>query len=751
MDFYKFGKFVFRPHDYVLTRDGSPVSLTPKMFEVLLVLVRNRGRILGKDDLMKAVWIDTVVEEGNLAVIVRQLRKALDDDAHNPTYIETVSRRGYRFIADVEIEHASGNLSVAAVQPPSSIENARSFPTRSEVQEYDQPRHSPPVVALADWRADQHANGAAETSSPPSPQLELVPPRRRGNWRSAYLAGGLFVAVLIAAGFYIFGSRVSRLWTDRLVDRIGVLSAEKLTEVGNVNVASISPDGKMLAYGTTEAGKHIIWLRQLATGKSLQIIPPTDEAITSISFSHDGEHLNYVGRRPGEDAYLNTIPILGGQPVRLVSGVHGYSFSPDGRSIAFTRFSHQGSGFNIAAADGSNERTVLEIPPPRYVISLSWSPDGKAIAYGLGKMNSRDNDFELMEVDIQTGEQRPLTQFRWNVIEKVLWLPDNSGILLSGRDAPDINDQMWKVSLPGGEAQQISFDSSSLYLYGASADFKKIVASQSVLDTQVWISSGGPGSAPQPTMAAQFDLAMTPDGRVIFPAKDSVGADLWMMNRDGSGRRQLTQDASIERNPAVSPDGNFLVYVSGNRGRKNIWRMNFAGGSAIQLTHGDGEHYPTFTSDGRYVLYNSIGDGSVWKVPVEGGEPVKVLGERAMRVSVSPDGKSYAYFGRKDGVRKLLVRSMENGSLLHAFDATVWIASPPRVLWDKSGRSIIYQSGGSSDVGNLMQQPLDGSPPKQLTDFTSLQIFDYCVSPSGDFAFVRGVWKFDVVLLSSTK
>jgi Tol biopolymer transport system component len=394
---------------------------------------------------------------------------------------------------------------------------------------------------------------------------------------------------------------------------------------------------------------------------------------------------------------------------------------------------------------------MLSVAPPRYIISLSWSPGGRAIAFGLGKMYSRDNDFAVVEFDLETGEQRPLTDFRWNVIEKVAWLPDNSGILLSGRDAPDVNDQVWILSLPDGAVRQISFDSSSLYVYNASTDFTKIVASQSILDTQIWISPAGPSSPPQPMIAAQFDLAMTADGKVIFPAPDSVGADIWIMNRDGTGRRQLTHDTSIERNPVVSPDGSYIVFVSGDRGKKNIWRMDLAGGSPVQLTNGNGDHYPTFTPDGRFVLYNVLDDGTLWKVPVEGGEPVKILGERAMRVSVSPDGKKFAYFGRKNNQRKLLVRALADGSVLQEFDATVWIASPPRVLWENSGRAIIYQSGGTSDVGNLMRQSLDGSPPEQLTDFTSLQIQDFCLSPSGEFAFVRGAWKFDAVLLSRLK
>src|SRR6186713_419923 len=100
---YKFGQFTYDTREDVLRRDDTPVSLTPKMYELLAVLLTNHGRIVSKDELMKAVWAGSFVEEGNLSYTIRQLRKALDDDAHNPTYIETIARRGYRFIAEIEL------------------------------------------------------------------------------------------------------------------------------------------------------------------------------------------------------------------------------------------------------------------------------------------------------------------------------------------------------------------------------------------------------------------------------------------------------------------------------------------------------------------------------------------------------------------------------------------------------------------------------------------------------------------------
>ena len=99
---YEFGPFRIDTEERVLLRDGNPVALTPKVFDTLLVLVRNRGHIVTKDEMMSSLWPDAFVEESNLTFNIRMLRKALGEDAHTPAYIETVPRRGYRFKSEVK-------------------------------------------------------------------------------------------------------------------------------------------------------------------------------------------------------------------------------------------------------------------------------------------------------------------------------------------------------------------------------------------------------------------------------------------------------------------------------------------------------------------------------------------------------------------------------------------------------------------------------------------------------------------------
>src|SRR5215510_6314757 len=99
---YQFGVFAVDTDQRIVLREGKPLPLAPKLFETLLILVEQNGRIVSKDELMSRLWPDTFVEDSNLTFNIQQLRKSLGDNARNPVYIETVARRGYRFISGVE-------------------------------------------------------------------------------------------------------------------------------------------------------------------------------------------------------------------------------------------------------------------------------------------------------------------------------------------------------------------------------------------------------------------------------------------------------------------------------------------------------------------------------------------------------------------------------------------------------------------------------------------------------------------------
>src|SRR5258708_8447899 len=117
---YRFGQFVLDSRRRTLSRADSPISLTPKAFDVLLFLAQNPNRLVTKEELLQAVWGGTFVEEGNLTQYISHIRKALGDNSEDTRLIVTIARKGYQFTADVTVAEAADTAKQAAVQVPTA-------------------------------------------------------------------------------------------------------------------------------------------------------------------------------------------------------------------------------------------------------------------------------------------------------------------------------------------------------------------------------------------------------------------------------------------------------------------------------------------------------------------------------------------------------------------------------------------------------------------------------------------------------
>ncbi len=724
---FEFGEFVLDAREKVLLRQGKSLPITPKVFELLLVLVENHGHLLEKTTLMEKLWANSFVEESNLTFSIRQLRKILGDDVQNPRFIETVPKRGYRFIADL-----SENLTeLESIQKPESLSNGNSSGADN----------------IAPGPNSMGENLSVKATS--SGILSAL-----GRRPVFYSIVALLLGVFFLTGFFVLRDYTSlvQIWRNRAVyDRdYGNLTIEPLTDTGNAISVNISPDGKLLAYVSVDAGKHAIWLRQLATGKSVPVVPATEDFIVGISFSNDGEFLYYLHQPQGAaNTQLSRMSILGGTSTKLLSNFHGgYSFSPDERRIAFVRMDRSESVLIVADTDGGNERKVLSYPRPLSIVGFSWSPDGRWLAYCITRFSSSGKESRLAKFDLESGTEQPITDSRWNYLEGLMWLPDGTGFLACGRERAGEPDQIWFVSAEDGKAEQITRDSSQLSLMGATADFSKIVLSKTYLNSTISIADSNNLSVLQPVSKALHDVSWTPDGKIVFPSKDTLKTDIWIANANGSEKKQLTSNDAVERSPVVSADGKFIAFVSSQGGQQNIWRMELDGNNPTQLTFGEGENSPSFADNGNLVIFNAVKDGSLWQVPIEGGEPILLLQERSFRASVSPSGNKIAYFGIEGDKGKLFVKSVPEFRLLHRFDVVFNRVATPKIVWSDDEKSLIYYKNDLAEVGNLWRQSLAGEEPQKLTNFTGDRIFDFSFSSDGTrIAIARGSWKHDAVLL----
>lgn len=713
---YRFGEFTVDSDQRVLLRDGKPVSLTPKVFDTLLILVESSGRIVEKEELKKRLWPDTFVEEANIAFNIQQLRKTLNDDARNPRYIGTVAKRGYRFIAEVEVVPGNGRPEIRS--PVSTAENADSV--------HDGQIDAPAVLS--------------STSS-----------------RKRFIAvAAVIIAIAIAGTIFwkmsdrsagVGGEGKSAVTKSSETSRVKV---EQLTGTGQSYHLAISPDGKYVAYEREVEKKGGIWIRQLATNTNVELVPPT-ERVYGLAFANNGEYLYFV---KGDPTAMYRIPLLGGVPTKILDAPQGnFSLSKSNNQIAFVRETTNAEGQReyslfTANADGSGERKLLTGTHPYGLDTPLWTPDGNSILCSYGNSTGGGQEFGLIEVNVADGRKKELGSSKFFRITKMAWLADGKSLIMSARKNLADNNQLWRLAYPGMQLTQMTEGLTSYADLSLTANADKGVASQETLSSEIWVGpSRDPRSLRKITQAAG-SFCWAPNGQLVYSSTASGNRDLWIMRADGTEQRQLTVDPALDITPRVTPDNRYIVFVSNRSGDFQLWRMNLDGSNQIQLTRGGPKNHQTISGDSKWVFYNTTDDWHLWKISIDGGEPIEVAGYVATFPSLSPDQETIVCVARKGLKRELLFLPSAGGPPSKRVDVPISRSVGYRIKWTPDSKALIYMAEVNGPIA-IVKQVLDGGPTEQIAIFDQDELFDFDYSVDGQFlAVTRGLWQHDVVLIS---
>lgn len=701
----KFGAFALRADQSVLELDGKVVSLTPKMFDTLLVLVKNQGRVVEKETILREVWPDSFVEEGNIAFNIRQLRKLLGDDAQSPSYIETVPKRGYRFIA--------------------------------------------PVSALSETDP-AHCGDCIE-----------VDERRRGV--SSIIILGIVVAILfltaIIPGLYLLQNDPD----SRFPVLSNAFSIEKLSTDGNIYHAVLSSDGKNMVYTHRNgSGKQSLWLRQLETSNSIQIIPPSDHFYGGIELSPDGETVYFArGSQTGPQTDIYRMPVRGGLPEKVIDSTQGWiSVSPDGGQISFVRCPYEDENYcSLYVADsatGANEKKLATRPKLIRIADNQISPDGKKVAFAAGQSRTASNEFGLYEVDIDTGTERPLTNERFFNIGYVAYLPDQSSVLMTAMQRPDHTYPIWQVTLSDGAAKKLTTDSECYSRLTLDKQAGLLLSTRVTPDFRLFVHSLGTPASPPVAIANATTASFTSDGKLLFSSLMSGNAEIWSANADGSDQRQLTNNSSGDAAPIASPDGKLIFYASDRNGILQLWRMNIDGTEPKQLTSEDGGYPLAVSPDGRWVFYRSGLNGTIRKADSSTGQEFAVAPDLGRRMTVSPDGASIAFTRNEGGSLSLHVYSIVEARVIKTFNIDQPRSNIVQLEWTRdSGKLAFILTDDKRENGRLMLQDLNAASPVQIADLRGDSFAEMpALAMSADgrsFAVIRGNWKHDAVLIRGLK
>lgn len=703
---FQFGDFLLDSEERTLLHKHKPVAITPKTFLLLQTLVENHGRIVEKDQLMSAVWPDSFVEDGNLTFTINLLRKALEDDKQNPRFIKTIPKRGYRFISDVSeitknevLNNGSNRMPVGKLIEGPSIRKLL-FPVLAIVLAS--------AVALGFWYARSEGEG---------PQ-----------------------AAVLSEAFNV----------------------EKLSTNGVVHHAILSPDGKNVVYTNGTKGKQSIWLRQLESSTNVQIIPPSDHFYYGLAFSPDGNFL-YFTRRPKlteGQADIFRVSIFGGVPDKIVTASQGWiSVSPDGEKISFVRCYYredENCSLWIAdALDGRNEKKLVSRPRPLRIGDVEFSPSGRSIAFAIGQSENQANEFGLAQVDIESGAESELTAEKFFNIKAIEWLPNQSGLLVTASRTPGKTYNIWQVLTSNGRALPLTNDSENYSALGLDKDARLLVSTQVKRDFNLRLYKTGDPAEKQ-IVADALSVNFAPSGSIVFSSVMTGNEEIWSVNGDGTGQKQLTSDAAEDTEPIVSPDNNSIFFSSNRTGVTHIWRMNSDGSNQAQLTKIEGG-FPIYVSgDGKWVYYKEAVRKTLRRVSTVDGEEQEVLNKRSSNFALSPDGL-YVALAEVKGERKILnLISLAEKRSVKSFDLADQDGKLTGLVWSHDGKFLAYTLANSEFENNrLWFQQLDREKPKQIAvlgDDEMSGTSSFALSRDGkNFAVIQGSWKHDAVLLRGLK
>jgi Tol biopolymer transport system component/DNA-binding winged helix-turn-helix (wHTH) protein len=720
---YAFGPFHVDVAKRQLTRDAVAVPLTPKVFDILVLLLQHRGEVVEKDDLVREIWRGQVVEENNIARHISTLRKALDDGPHR--WIATIPGRGYQFTGDVQELAAPSDSGGADVSQPADA-------------------HQPPVEPRTEVR----------------PPATAAPSLR--SWRSAVVIGGALAATLAAV--YIGSARGS---SGRETSPAGPLWQLTFSS-GWHGEPTWSPDGRMIAFSSNRAGNLDIWVQTVDGGDPVQVTK-SPEHDWQADWSSDGQ-LVFRSERAGGGLFV--APALGGAEQQVASFGYQPHWAPDGSQILFHRSNFQGRVLTsrelyTVGRNGEPPRPVLaDFLRHVTTFSAAWHPDSRRVSiWGLhvregltfwtiplaGGMPVKSSmtdavrkSFAETGVRFTDAEDLPL-QF--------VWSPDGDALYFEGTSRGVRN--MWRVAVDPATLEWRSGPArltTSADLHegiALSADGRKMALAIRNERTRLWAfridPTGGrlldEGAAITGDTVDALAPVLSRDGtRLLYETERGDNQELWVRSLlDGRDTLLIGGSRYRRASPIWSFDDRHIVYLRTLPGAdgttdsdREVLTIPSAGGSEQQLrTHAPVARLLDWSPDGTWLLAalqpRTGGRYELALVRTDGrGDEVRVIAtdphSNLWKARFSSDGQWVAYVAvTGPGVSAIQVVRTTGGAPIQITGSDKTYDDRPR--WSPDGR-IVYFLSTRSGFLNMWARRFDPVEQKTIGDAFPVTHFD---------------------------
>ena len=636
---YRFGDFEFSVRSGELLKNGSLVRLQYQPLRVLLVLLENAGDAVTRDEIRERVWHDAPIQDfdNSLRVAVAKLRQALGDDPETPQYIETLPRRGYRWLYPVTVqdhpskELAGDTLEIAQASSPAGRESGTDASKPVTKSERSKIYVRSGALTLVLWLiAIAVLLLLRPKAASPDPRI-----------RPLTTYPGLETTPALSPD----GTRVAFAWTGPnasdpyrvYVKPVGDDRASRLTETptGASDGDPVwSPDGKLIYFFRRGGGHSGIYVAPVDGGPARQLLVTSMDAHrvrrSRFDISPTGQTLVYPDALPGQETAALFLLDLSTMQSRQITNPPMNSegdgdpvFSHDGRTLAFQREALDLGQVYVMPAGGGTERLLTSGFIADFIDGLAWTADDRAIVFG-GK--------QLRRVSAAGGE---------SAITNVPYVPGPAAFPSIRNHSlayvqATTNANVWKLDLrdathPAGEPSKLISSTRQQAAASFSPDGSRLAfQSDRSGNWEIWTCNRDGSNAVQLTHSSAVISGTprwSPDGKQIaFDSRANGIPQIYVVSSDGGEPRVLTHGSVGSAVPSWSRDGTWVYYSATNGSATNIWRVPAEGGNAEPVTNGSGI-YAMESSDGRYVYYSrSALDSTIWRIPVGGGAEEKVPG-----------------------------------------------------------------------------------------------------------------------------
>ncbi|MEO7795395.1 MAG: protein kinase, partial [Thermoanaerobaculia bacterium] len=485
-----------------------------------------------------------------------------------------------------------------------------------------------------------------------------------------------------------------------------------LTYSGTSGSASVSRDGKFMAFVSSRDGIARIWLKQLASGEEVALTAGSD---SWPQISPDSGSVLFRRTDKGRiDLYR--VPLVGGEPRRLASNITLSGWSPDGKRIALARALDRGNQVLLIPAEGGEERLLAELDTG--VRGLDWSPDGSALLTVTSARVNSISSTAIETVEVGTGKRRELYRLPagsvcsaacWDGNAAVLfaWSPSQAGrgeTLLQRLELGGTNPRpvFSFTSLP----QRIELAGPGALVFDAGGIHQNLfeIGGGSTAEENLGRGlTGGPTRDRQP--------AFSPDGRrILFTSDRSGSLDLWSLELATGAIRRLTFDATDDWDPQWSPDGKHLLWSSNRGGHFEIWIAEPDGTGARQASaDGSDAENPTMSADGAWIVYSSSNPAApgIWKVRPDGSDATRLLAGAYTLPELAPQSGWIAAVETSSGnERTIRIVRLEDGAAVAHLTVSGRRQNPGRSRWLPDGRTLVFYGDDESGKAALFEQPI---------------------------------------------